>query len=907
MTTAGPLGHLDYIRIWHDNSGGGRHAGWYLDKVVIKDLQTELVVSIFVRPQRSNYTRVQRLSVVMALLFLTMCVNAMFYKTEPATSKTLDLGFFKVTTFQIWRKRSLPHWCVYIGWLLVLGAAGTSAFMVFSYSLQWGKEKSLSWLKAMLLSVAQSVFLIQPVKVFAVALVFSILCKKPDTEAVDDDSALENALPADDEEMVADRPRSGRRTKLAAVPIDHEALAKARQKRLEEKEMLLLMKQMCTFMLFLLFLLFLAQQNRNPNAFLVNNNLKNMLVDSKFSTIRLPRHLFSWLKATYLGAVFWDGHYNGAPLLPADRPFMSDMVTLRLGPARVRQVRIKPDQCRVPAILRSIHDECNIEYSWTKEDKSAYNTSWAPMNVSSEEELNQMQSPWVYKSMMDLDGAPHWGQLSTYNGGGFHMDLLGSGQQTLQLFMDLEERGWIDKFTRAVFIEFTVVNVYVNLFSRISLVVEFSNSGNTITSHTITTFQLYNYVGPDAIWIMTCEAIVVLFIIFFFVTEIKKLRKQKMKYFSEFWNTMEFIKIILAITSIAMYAMKNIYVHVALGNLAEKQGEFINMQRMAAWNETFVFLVAFVCFTSILEVLHLLRFNAKMSMLALTLRRSTKELIYFSVTFCITFLAFAQFAFLAFGTTMNLYSNFLFTVENLCTHLLGDIDFDTMYAEHGSLGICFYLVFVTIMTFIVLNMFLAILGDSFTEVKEELKGARNQYELLDFCKGIVMDLLGMSRTRAEGLDPTLPSAEPEEDAAAQQEDPAPAAWPFGRRSAKVVPSAEPTELRPASAAPSVPPPDGSDAASCAAAREEGQAAELAGAGDQSSPAGDDTVTPPDALQNAGSARAPTPPAEATASGPASDESEPASTSTSAAGLDRLSAHSPSLLRDIWRLPGSRTE
>ena len=74
---------------------------------------------------------------------------------------------------------------------------------------------------------------------------------------------------------------------MAAIPIDHEALARARQKRLEEKEMLLLMKQMCTYMLFLIFLLFLAQQNRNPNAFLINNNLKNMLVDSQFSSVRV--------------------------------------------------------------------------------------------------------------------------------------------------------------------------------------------------------------------------------------------------------------------------------------------------------------------------------------------------------------------------------------------------------------------------------------------------------------------------------------------------------------------------------------------------------------------------------------------------------------------------------------------
>ena len=93
-----------------------------------------------------------------------------------------------------------------------------------------------------------------------------------------------------------------------------------------------------------------------------------------------------------------------------------------------------------------------------------------------------------------VSGAPHWGLLSTYNGGGYHADLLGSGQQTAQLFGDLERHGWIDKFTRAVFIEFTVVNTYVNLFSRVSLVVEFSNSGNTFNSYTITTFQLFKCV-----------------------------------------------------------------------------------------------------------------------------------------------------------------------------------------------------------------------------------------------------------------------------------------------------------------------------------------------------------------------------------------------------------------------------
>ena len=34
------LGPLSYLKIWHDNSGEGDMAGWYLSKVAILDVQT---------------------------------------------------------------------------------------------------------------------------------------------------------------------------------------------------------------------------------------------------------------------------------------------------------------------------------------------------------------------------------------------------------------------------------------------------------------------------------------------------------------------------------------------------------------------------------------------------------------------------------------------------------------------------------------------------------------------------------------------------------------------------------------------------------------------------------------------------------------------------------------------------
>lgn len=36
-----PLGALNYLHIWHDNSGKGPFASWYLRSVVVRDVQTD--------------------------------------------------------------------------------------------------------------------------------------------------------------------------------------------------------------------------------------------------------------------------------------------------------------------------------------------------------------------------------------------------------------------------------------------------------------------------------------------------------------------------------------------------------------------------------------------------------------------------------------------------------------------------------------------------------------------------------------------------------------------------------------------------------------------------------------------------------------------------------------------------
>lgn len=84
--------------------------------------------------------------------------------TEEIENITMKSSNRKETTRKGW-KIVLPHWCIYVAWCFVFLSSVVSAMVTFLYSMEWGKEKSIAWLTSMLLTVVESVSLIQPTKV----------------------------------------------------------------------------------------------------------------------------------------------------------------------------------------------------------------------------------------------------------------------------------------------------------------------------------------------------------------------------------------------------------------------------------------------------------------------------------------------------------------------------------------------------------------------------------------------------------------------------------------------------------------------------------------------------------------------------------------------------------------------
>lgn len=95
------------------------------------------------------------------------------------------------------------------------------------------------------------------------------------------------------------------------------------------------------------------------------------------------------------------------------------------------------------------------------------------------------------------------------------------------------------------------------------------------------------------------------------------------------------------------------------------------------------------------------------------------ELLGFAVMFFIVFIAFAQLGYMIFGTENDDFRTFTDSIFTLMRTILGDFDYLKIEKTNRTLGPIYFILFIFFVFFVLFNMFLAIINDTYTEVKSE--------------------------------------------------------------------------------------------------------------------------------------------------------------------------------------------
>jgi len=660
-----------------------------------------------------------------------------------------------------------PHWCIYVGWFLTISTILASSVVVVIYGMVFGNSKSLEWLTAVIIGFVQDIIVIQPIKIFIIAVIFAAVVKS----VQDDESTIEEhgKKLAEDEEWLhihADT-TLGRSVDTSTLrPPDGVKLDAMRELRFKERKMYAIVREVLLYSLFVLITLSISYSLREETGFWQTNGLEklfklNLKETEQFSKDRFTgvisqKEFWHWSSETLIGALFPTPWYpeSGYPQKTKEFPgklLINDLNHKIVNGVRLRQVRVKPASCKKNKDVKHvIKIDCLGPYSMQNEEKTHFISNWTNQ-VNVRPTVTHENQQWLYQTWDELDGYPFLAELATYFGGGYTQEMFPRWNNKKNL-EKLKKSRWLDRHTRAVIVEFALFNPGTNHFSMVTITFEFAATGGCIHYYSIYTFKLYRYTTGYQFFVVVCEVLFVALLLFYLYRELKELYQFRWKYFSQFWNLVEATIYILSFVAIGFYAYRQKLANDLLKKLpAKKPQTFINFQFAAYIDQIFIYIVALIVFFVSIKFIKLLRFNRRMSILADTLKHSWKPLGMFSIVMGIVLTSTFAFATIVFGRQMYGYRNMLVTAATQISLLLGKFDFNEYENTNRVIGPIFFFLYIIMVNWILLNMFLSIINDSFEVVSSNLQEQSNDYEIVDFIMDQFKAWLGVGKTRKEEI------------------------------------------------------------------------------------------------------------------------------------------------------------
>ncbi|KAK7015102.1 hypothetical protein SK128_013346, partial [Halocaridina rubra] len=540
------------------------------------------------------------------------------------------------------------------------------------------------------------------------------------------------------------------RKRVEYRPVNEDYLEEARQRRMKEVRMWEIIYDLGSFFFFIWILLVLSHGNRDPNAFLMRNELGNNFLmrdmdpeekGTNIFSIGTIEDLYTWLRDIFIEDIIFDKNYNDKYNRKLDTKWLiKDQVSLLLGYSTLRQIRIENETCQMPEVAETfVRHKCRSKTNLIYEEKENFDVGWKPLPAK-----KRPKEEYTYKGSLELQGIPFWGNRDVYSGGGYQVKLRGNKGKLLSIIDRLEANRWLDERTRALFVEFSLFNVQVNLFASCIICFEQGPEGSLTVYAKLNPLKLLRYSEGFALFVMICEGLFIAFIVYYTYSEIRDMIRQGKRYWKDSWNYLEIIIIGLGWSATVFYAIRTVFGIYIANKFKETEGNgYIKLDYAASVDEVCLYLFSFLVFFANLKFIKLLRFNKRMGVLTSTLKQCAADLSGFMVAFLLSFLSFSMLFFFMHKQHHLEYSTFISAIESSLSIMLGKFDFSELVTNAPLMAPMAFFIFVFFTSIVMVNLLLTIILTSFMEVKNDLLKQSNEYEILDFLVYTVKKTVGL--------------------------------------------------------------------------------------------------------------------------------------------------------------------
>ncbi|CAG2061145.1 unnamed protein product [Timema podura] len=504
-----------------------------------------------------------------------------------------------------------PHWVVYVAWFVCVVVIVTSALLTMICGLAFGRVKSLVWIGCVALIFLISFLLVQP---------------RTYNQSLMDETRAECQRQGNLHFMSFGDRRKYRRTQRMYRPVPLRDYKRLREKEQIRAKLVDMSRDLFLYSVYLITLLWVAMADVDDIAFYSTQSILHMVIEGdyaekdsvKFEDINSVNSLVSYINLTLLPALHASEWYNGADL--GETGTTADMTTRLLGVPRLRQLRTVLGSCKSSGAI-SNQSDCSSEISSSSMDRYNYGIGWNPFNQSTSKE-SRTTLPWMYQDMWQTKSLVYFGEYATYHGGGY-VSPLGRNLKNSQVVLKfLQHFNWLDRHTRAVFIEFTTYNINRNLFNVVHLLTEWSVSSAWTTSYNghcgyikfppkIQTVKLLVLGGEHGTMWLISSLLFLLMLCLLMLRQFLILRKiSSREFFKSWWNIIDIIIIALGFSAILFYFFRSIYVSSLVKMLEAADGnEFVSFFFAVQYDFLLTVLIAILVCLSTGRLWKLLRFG----------------------------------------------------------------------------------------------------------------------------------------------------------------------------------------------------------------------------------------------------------------------------------------------------------
>uniref|UniRef100_A0A8C9VGF5 Polycystic kidney disease 1a n=1 Tax=Scleropages formosus TaxID=113540 RepID=A0A8C9VGF5_SCLFO len=711
IATESSLGSLWKIRMWHDNKG--LSPAWYLQYVLVKDLQTgssyfflveewlsvdneqmdgrveieveataeadlceiprllrwelqravsdsHIWISLWDRPTRSPFTRLQRATCCALLLHLVLLANAVWVngwreavrhieslavgmvscfivyplyllalwvfrmarskvrslksrkmllycaKTPVCKLKSVicPLSFSLAVMTDVCRRR-FPAWCGRAALVVSWGVLALSSGLASWLGLGFRDSVVAMWLISAIGSFLASCFILEPLKVLAEGLYFALRVRR--------------LRPEERDELVESprvEPVSQRVPRVR--PPQGFALFQAREEARRVRVLHGLLKNFVLYMLFLLVVLLMNYSNDTGRTF---QRARTVLTRSSLCACR-REDAWAWL------------YHKLLPYLHDSHVLMQETSSLLLGVPRLRQTLLEP--------LRPLLSCLTI-----------YGIMFSPLACQTAGYFSSGFSAATYSYGNETVG-PGWVELasglgqnwtgsraSTYSSGGYVQVLHTSLEESRAVVRHLQDHQWLDSLSQALFVELSLYNTNTDLLAVVTFLLEFPGPRGALSSLDVKTCRLQRLSAGLTLQLLL-TIFLLAFVLYFCARKSASIYREGRSYFLQPWNVAGLFSLVLTLATAALHLIRSTLADQQWASFVRQRHTFTDFYVVAFQSQVFSQLSALLLFILVLKASHQLRFLREWAVFGRTLQRSAWELLAGAVVLLVLLLAYSH-------------------------------------------------------------------------------------------------------------------------------------------------------------------------------------------------------------------------------------------------------------------------